>query len=87
VVFRRVLLPIVKPSLIATTLFGFSLSFDEFIRTFLVIGSDRTVPIHLWTLISGQMAPFLPAVGVVIMAVSIAASVLGLVLTPAKQQE
>ncbi len=87
VVFRRVLLPIVRPSLIATVLFGFTLSFDEFIRTFLVIGANRTVPVHLWTLISGQMAPFLPAVGVVIMAVSITASVIGLVLAPAKQSE
>ena len=80
-VFRRILLPIVRPGIIATFLFAFTLSFDEFIRTFLVIGTQRTIPVHLWTLIIDQMAPFLPAVGVVIMAVSVGVSLIGFALT------
>src|SRR5690606_32946305 len=36
-VFRFVVLPLIRPGLIATTLFGFTLSFDEFIRTLFVI--------------------------------------------------
>jgi len=35
------------------------------------------VPVHLWTLLSDQMAPFLPAVGVVITAISMLVSFLG----------
>jgi ABC-type spermidine/putrescine transport system permease subunit II len=77
VVFRRVLLPMIQPAIVATMLFGFTLSFDEFIRTFLVIRSERTIPVHLWTLLVGEMAPYLPAVGVVVMVVSIIASALG----------
>ena len=82
VVFRRILLPIVRPGIVATFLFAFTLSFDEFVRTFLVIGTQRTIPVHLWTLIIDQMAPFLPAVGVVIMAVSVSVSLIGFALTP-----
>lgn len=82
VVFRRILLPIVRPGIVATFLFAFTLSFDEFIRTFLVIGTQRTIPVHLWTLIIDQMAPFLPAVGVVIMAISVGVSLIGFALTP-----
>lgn len=82
VVFRRILLPIVRPGIVATFLFAFTLSFDEFVRTFLVIGTQRTIPVHLWTLIIDQMAPFLPAVGVVIMAVSVGVSLIGFALTP-----
>ncbi|MGO4406235.1 ABC transporter permease [Bosea sp. RAF48] len=82
VVFRRILLPIVRPGIVATFLFAFTLSFDEFVRTFLVIGTQRTIPVHLWTLIVDQMAPFLPAVGVVIMAVSVSVSLVGFALTP-----
>jgi ABC-type spermidine/putrescine transport system permease subunit II len=81
-VFRRILLPIVRPGIVATVLFAFTLSFDEFVRTFLVIGTQRTIPVHLWTLIIDQMAPFLPAVGVVIMSVSVGVSLLGFALAP-----
>jgi ABC-type spermidine/putrescine transport system permease subunit II len=81
VAFRRVIFPLIKPGVIATAMFSFTLSFEEFIRTLFVIGSDRTVPVHLWTLLSDQAAPFLPAVGVVIMAVSIFASLIGFVLS------
>jgi ABC-type spermidine/putrescine transport system permease subunit II len=80
VAFRRVVFPLIKPGIVATAMFSFTLSFEEFIRTLFVIGSDRTVPVHLWTLLSDQAAPFLPAVGVVIMAVSIFASLVGFVL-------
>ncbi len=76
-VFRRIVLPIIRPGIVATAMFAFTLSFDEFIRTLFVAGNDRTVPVHLWTLLSDQMAPFLPAVGVVVMAVSILVSLLG----------
>jgi spermidine/putrescine transport system permease protein len=77
VVFRRVVLPLITPAIVATLLFGFTLSFDEFIRTFFVSGRQRTVPVYLWELLSDQMAPFLPAVGVVITAISIVASLIG----------
>jgi len=77
VVFRRIVLPLIQPALIATILFAFTLSFDEFIRTLFVSGSARTTPVHLWLLIVEQVAPFLPAVGVVIMAVSIVVAAAG----------
>jgi ABC-type spermidine/putrescine transport system permease subunit II len=77
VVFRRVLLPLIRPGIVSTMLFAFTLSFDEFIRTLFVVGTQRTIPVHLWTLITSQMAGFLPAVGVVIMAISIVVSVIG----------
>ena len=77
VVFRRVILPLIRPAIIATLLFSFTLSFDEFIRTLFVVGSQRTTPVYLWLLIAEQMAPFLPAVGVMIMLVSIAVAGVG----------
>jgi ABC-type spermidine/putrescine transport system permease subunit II len=76
-VFTRVVFPIIKPGVVATAMFAFTLSFDEFIRTLFVIGNERTVPVHLWTLLSNEMAPFLPAVGVVITAISMFVSLLG----------
>ena len=59
---------------------GFTLSFDEFIRTIFVLGSERTVPIQVWSLVIEQIAPFLPAVSVVIMVISVSASLIGLLI-------
>lgn len=76
-VFGKVVLPLIRPGVIATLLFSFTLSFDEFIRTLFVAGSERTTPIYLWLLIVEQMAPFLPAVGVVMMLISVSVAAAG----------
>jgi spermidine/putrescine transport system permease protein len=76
-VFLKVILPILKPAVVATAFFSFSLSFDEFIRTLFVTGVDRTIPVAFWGLVVEQLAPQLPAMAVVIIAVSIIASSLG----------
>lgn len=77
VTFRRIVFPIIRPAVIATFLFAFTLSFDEFIRTLFLIGTERTVPTHLWTLVVQEMSPFMPAVGMTITLISIAVSLAG----------
>lgn len=79
-VFQRIVLPLIRPGIIATAMFAFTLSFDEFIRTLFVVGNDRTVPVHLWTLLSEHMAPFLPAVGVIVMTISVLVSLAGFLI-------
>lgn len=77
VVFRRIVFPLIRPAVIATVLFSFTLSFDEFVRTLFVIGAERTTPVYLWVLIVEQTAPFLPAAGVIIMLISVMVAILG----------
>jgi len=76
-VMARVVLPIIRPALIATLLFSFSLSFDEFIRTLFVMGYDRTVPVALWSAIVDRLAPELPAMAVITILISTAGSLCG----------
>ncbi len=76
-VFRRIVFPLIRPAVISTVLFAFTLSFDEFVRTFFVVGSQRTVPVHLWILVTEEVAPFLPAVGVIIMILTLTTAALG----------
>src|SRR5690606_8160369 len=38
VTFKRIVFPIIRPAVIATLLFSFTLSFDEFVRTMFIIG-------------------------------------------------
>ena len=76
-VMLRVILPIIRPALIATLLFAFSLSFDEFVRTLFVIGYDRTIPVVFWISIVERVAPELPAMAVITILISTAGSLLG----------
>lgn len=76
-IFWRIVLPIIRPGIIATALFSFSLSFDEFIRTVFVVGEQRTVPVQFWTMIVDRLAPELPAMAVIIILVSMAAALMG----------
>jgi ABC-type spermidine/putrescine transport system permease subunit II len=76
-IFLHIVLPIIRPGIIATALFSFSLSFDEFIRTVFVVGEERTVPVQFWTMIVDRLAPELPAMAVIIILVSMAVALLG----------
>jgi len=76
-VFRYVILPIIRPALIATFLFSFSLSFDEFIRTLFVSGYERTIPVMFWTMVVDELAPQLPAMAVLIILISALTSLVG----------
>lgn len=80
-VFRLIVWPMIRPAAFATALFAFTLSFDEFIRTLFVTGFDRTVPVLFWVTITEQGAPFLPAMAVIIMLISIISSATAFALT------
>jgi len=76
-VLRYVIMPVIRPALIATFLFSFSLSFDEFIRTLFVSGYERTIPVMFWTMVVDELAPQLPAMAVMIILISALTSLVG----------
>ena len=80
-VFRYVIFPIIRPAMIATFLFSFSLSFDEFIRTLFVTGHERTIPVMFWTMVVDELSPELPAMAVLIILISAFSSLVGAVAT------
>ncbi|TDR92912.1 ABC transporter permease [Enterovirga rhinocerotis] len=80
VLFRRIVLPIIMPGILATTIFCFTLSFDEFIRSVFVVGQDATMPLLLWSVITQNAEPYIPAVGVLNIAVSAVTSIIGFAL-------
>jgi ABC-type spermidine/putrescine transport system permease subunit II len=61
-VFRTILLPRILPGLLASLLFCFTLSFDEFTRTLFLIGSDNTLPIYFWSIILTDPSPAASAI-------------------------
>lgn len=82
VAFRKVVLPLLRNAIRATFLFSFTLSFDEFVRTLFVIGTNPTLPIRIWTLVNDEVAPVLPAMSMVIIVVSITVSLVAFAKNP-----
>ena len=70
-VLRYVTLPILYPGLIAVALFGLTLSYDEFPRSLLAVGTKNTLPIHIATLTSNVTTPALYAIGTLTTAFSL----------------
>jgi putative spermidine/putrescine transport system permease protein len=62
---KGVIVPIVFPGMIAVALFGFTLSYDEFPRSWLTVGSKNTLPLEIWTMTTNVTSPALYALGTV----------------------
>jgi putative spermidine/putrescine transport system permease protein len=67
---RHVVLPIIAPSVFGIALFGFTLSYDEFPRTYLTGGTFNTLPLEIMGMTTSVTTPVLYALGTVTTAVS-----------------
>ncbi len=54
---RYVVLPLISPAIFAGALFAFTLSFDEFVITYFIIGGYNTLPIYIFTQIKYGITP------------------------------
>ncbi len=60
---RHVVVPIIAPSLVGVGLLGFTLSYDEFARSLLVVGADLTLPLGIYGMTTNITTPVLYALG------------------------
>lgn len=67
---REITLPILLPGIIGVAMFGFTLSYDEFPRTVLTMGSQNSLPMEIWAMTTNVTSPALFAVGTVTTVVS-----------------
>jgi putative spermidine/putrescine transport system permease protein len=67
---KDVVIPIVFPGMIAVALFGFTLSYDEFPRSWLTVGTNNTLPLEIWTMTTNVTSPALYALGTVTTVIS-----------------
>jgi len=68
---RRVVLPLIFPAILAGALFAFTLSLDEFIITYFLIGPNNTLPIYIYTQIKFGITPEVNAVATLLLAGSL----------------
>ena len=63
VTFWEVVIPIILPSLVGVGLFGFTMSYDEFARSALVMGEFNTLPLEIYAMTTNVTSPALYALG------------------------
>jgi ABC-type spermidine/putrescine transport system permease subunit II len=78
--FRHVILPLIGPAVFAGALFAFTLSLDEFVITFFLIGPEVTLPIYIYTQIKFGITPAINAVATLLIVVSLGITALGLII-------
>lgn len=77
---RHVTIPILLPGIIGVAMGAFTLSYDEYARTTLTIGTKNTLPLEIYALISSATSPTLFAIGTLTTGVSFAAITISLLL-------
>ena len=71
---RRVVLPMLRPSLAAGALLAFTLSIDDFVITFFVAGPGATtLPIRVYSMIKYGSPPLINALSTILLAITFAA--------------
>jgi len=73
--FWSITLPLLSPGLLTAALFTFTLSFDEYSRSFFVVGSEQTLPVLILASTTSRLTPKLYALGALTTVVSV--SVIG----------
>lgn len=69
---RHVILPFVKPAVIASFLVTMALSFDEFAVAWFVSGVSETLPVRVLNLLAGPVSPRINVIGTVTFSATIA---------------
>lgn len=89
VTMKSVVIPFALPSIIASLCLTAAVSFDEFAVAWFVSGLNKTVPVVILEILTGNIDPQVNAIGTAVFLVSITLVVIAqvLVLRPAKKPE
>jgi spermidine/putrescine transport system permease protein len=77
---RHVILPLIAPAIAAGALIAVTLSIDEFIVTFFLIGPQLTLPIYIYTQIKFGVTPEVNAMATLILAGTLTVFAIGALL-------
>jgi spermidine/putrescine transport system permease protein len=77
---RYIVLPLIAPAILAGALLCVTLSIDEFVITFFLIGPQQTLPLYIYTQIKFGVTPEVNAIATVILVVSLSVVAVGSIL-------
>ncbi|NND48719.1 MAG: ABC transporter permease subunit, partial [Rhizobiales bacterium] len=77
--FRYVILPFMRPGLIAGALLAFTLSLDDFVITFFTSGPDTvTFPVKVYSMVRFSVTPEVNAASTVLIVITVVATILAM---------
>jgi spermidine/putrescine transport system permease protein len=76
--FFTITLPIVRPTIVGAALIAMALSVDDFVLTFFTIGGGSTLPVYLWGLMRKGVNPQINVASLVLITMTMGASLLAL---------
>ncbi|MBV9786215.1 MAG: ABC transporter permease [Acidisphaera sp.] len=77
-VLRRVILPLVRPALLAGAMFAFLISFDEVVIAYFVTDSaTQTLPVKMYSSIQWEVSPVIAAISTLLTVLSLVVCVAG----------
>jgi spermidine/putrescine transport system permease protein len=86
--FRDVLLPYMKPGLIAGALLAFTLSLDDFVITFFTAGPDTvTFPVKVYSMVRFSVTPEVNAASTVLLLITLVLTTAAILLQTRGRQE
>lgn len=68
--FRYVTLPVIKPGVLAGALLAFAMSFDDFVVTFFIIGTQNTLPIFFFSKVRMGVTPGVNVIAALIIVIT-----------------
>ncbi len=69
--FAKVTLPLIAPTLISCAILSLAISFDEFVLTSFVSGTESTLPMYIWSMMRRTVTPLINAISTLALALSI----------------
>ena len=87
-IFRDILVPHMKPGLIAGALLAFTLSLDDFVITFFTSGPETvTFPVKIYSMVRFSVTPEVNAASTVLIAITLVITAIGLQYQNRSQQK
>ena len=83
--FRQIVLPQIRPSILAGFLLAFTFLFDDFIIAFFVAGSKTTLPVYIFASIRRGVTPEINAVATMVLVASLVLILIARVLMREKK--
>ncbi len=69
-IFWEIMVPFLKPAIIAAGLMSFTLSFDEVVVTFFTTGRENTLPMMIWSKLRFGITPEINAIATITVVIS-----------------
>jgi ABC-type spermidine/putrescine transport system permease subunit II len=84
--FLTISVPQALPGILAGVMIAFAISLDEFILTFLVTGSQQTLPLYIFSSLRIRVTPELNAISALMLAASFALLTLGALIATGRER-